>query len=280
MSWIDSGVNLLDQRFDLAQLFDNAISNDVTGLLVISSDYEESLKVRNFCDKHNSSRDKSFPKLAYTLGVHPHHAEHCDTNTWAKLKALMADSKCVAVGECGLDFNRNYSSKRAQLYAFEQQLNLAVEMNLGVYLHERDAFDEQYSLLEQYAKALPFKVAHCFTGTKEQLESYLSLGCYIGITGWLCDQKRGVDLRRAVGSLSLERLLLETDSPYLFPQGLKPRSSTNQPSNLPYIGRYLAELLAVDEQMVEQASYNNAHRLFFRQGDDEIFKNNQGNAHE
>lgn len=257
-SWIDTGVNLLDPRFDVPEVLRRAQLQDLTHILVIASTIEESVQAIGLC-----SSNQHAVKLVCTAGVHPHYADQTNPESWTKLKALCADSTVSAMGECGLDFNRNFSSKPNQLYAFEQQLAIASECGLGVYLHERDAFDDQVRLLEKYAKHLKFMVAHCFTGNREQMTKYLALGCYIGITGWLCDAKRGLSLREACQELPLSRLLLETDAPYLFPKTLRPRKSTNEPCNIPYIGEYFAELRGEPVDLVRQYAFMNAFGLFF-----------------
>lgn len=269
MTWIDTGVNLLDPRFTPDEVLNKAYEASVTHLVVISSTIAESQDSIALCTRYNSPQHTTQyntitkTQLACTAGIHPHYANDANTQSWAKLKSSIADKHVSAIGECGLDFNRNFSTRSNQLYAFEQQLNLAAENNMGVYLHERDAFGEQMKLLEQYSASLKFMVAHCFTGNKEQLDGYLSLGCYIGITGWLCDTKRGKALQDAIHYLPLSRLLLETDSPYLFPKTLKPRRSKNEPCNLPHIASYFSELTGHNTEQVKQHSYNNALALFF-----------------
>lgn len=272
MHWSDCGVNLLDPRFSLNDTLERASDEGVLDMLVISSTIDESEKAADLIRNHNtlqassqSTRNNSV-FLAQTAGVHPHYADNTNSETWTKLKRIMADTQVVAVGECGLDFNRNFSSQANQIYAFEQQLAIASEYNMGVYLHERDAFDTQIRLLEKYARSLPFMVAHCFTGNKSQLQAYLDLGCYVGITGWLCDNKRGSDLQDAVQYLPLERLLLETDGPYLFPKTLKPRKSVNEPCNIPFIASAVADLMGTDVNTIKRFAYQNANQLFFNRG--------------
>lgn len=272
MSWIDTGVNLLDKRFTVDDVLSRAYKAEVTHMLVISSTLQESQESLSLCTKYNTSQQGNEPShngpttksiLACTAGIHPHYADNSNAESWTKLKSLIADKQVSAIGECGLDFNRNFSTKSNQLYAFEQQLNIAAENNMGVYLHERDAFDEQMQLLEKYSDSLKFMVAHCFTGNIEQLNAYLSLGCYVGITGWLCDPKRGKALQEAVKYLPLTRLLLETDAPYLYPKTLKPKQSKNEPCYLPHIGLYFSELTNQSIEKVKQHAYNNALSLFF-----------------
>jgi len=271
MHWSDCGINLLDARFDLAPTLERAAAANVLDLLIIASTIEESQNASRLIQQHQQNASKFGDisstvtpiKLAQTAGVHPHYANDATSETWTKLKDQLADSNIVAIGECGLDFNRNFSTQANQLYAFEQQLAIASEYKRGVYLHERDAFEQQTALLEKYAKHIPFMVAHCFTGNEAQLQSYIDLGCYIGITGWICDNKRGGDLQNAVRSLPLNRLLLETDGPYLFPKTCKPRKSVNEPCNIPFIAAALAQFMDRDVSILQQHAYNNAQTLFF-----------------
>lgn len=271
MSWIDAGVNLLDPRFTLNDVLARSEQANVKHLLVIASTIEESERARVLCSEQQSKLLKNSlggeqiaqVELACTAGIHPHYADKATNQSWAKLSTIIADKHISAIGECGLDFNRNFSSQANQLYAFEKQLSIAAENNMGVYLHERDAFEAQMTLLEQYAPSLKFMVTHCFTGNKEQLDAYVSLGCYVGITGWLCDEKRGQLLQQAVKSLPLSRLLLETDSPYLFPKTLRPRKSKNEPCYLPYIAETLSKLINIDLSVIEDHAFNNALNLFF-----------------
>lgn len=172
----------------------------------------------------------------------------------------------VAVGECGLDFNRNFSTKENQLNAFQAQLMSAAQHNKTIYLHERDAFDEQIGLLKQHLPNIPNAIVHCFTGSRAQMEAYLDLGCYIGITGWVCDDKRGGDLQEAVKHLPLDKLLLETDAPYLFPKNVKPRAKNNEPCFLGHIAQKVAQLKGIELQTLSKASVENANNVFGQLG--------------
>ena len=272
MAWIDVGANLLDPRFVLDDVLLKASQADISHILVIASTLLESQASIALCTSYNKTKKPSELvaknkhtqiQLACTAGIHPHYADQTKPESWTKLKYLIADKEVSAIGECGLDFNRNFSTKSNQLYVFEQQLNIAAENNMGVYLHERDAFDAQIKLLEKYSGSLKFMVTHCFTGNKEQLSGYLSLGCFVGITGWLCDSKRGKALQEAVQYLPLSRLLLETDAPYLSPKNIKPRQSTNEPCYLPYIAQFFSELTSQSLEDVKRHAFENASSLFF-----------------
>lgn len=254
----DAGVNLLDRRFDPVEVIHNAAEAGLTGMLIISSDIEESDKARQFCHQYNGKPIQ----LRYTAGVHPHAASTWTNKSFDQLRLLAADKLCAAIGECGLDFNRNFSTPEEQKYAFLQQLKIAEVCNMGLYLHERDAFATQVDMLQKYAENAKFKVAHCFTGGIDNIKTYLALDCFIGITGWLCDPKRAVELREAVSQLPLNRLLLETDAPYLFPKNIRPRAKNNEPKLLNAIAIMLSELINVDIVEIQRCSAANAQQLF------------------
>ena len=260
MQWFDIGVNLLDKRFAVLDVIARASEQSVEQICVISTTLEDSLAAQTLVGEHN--KQVGFQQLVYTAGVHPHYADNFNPQVITQLKQLCSDHNMVAIGECGLDFNRNFSTKENQLSAFEAQLAFAAEHQKTVYLHERDAFDDQIRLLKTYLPSIPNAIVHCFTGSTSQLQAYIDLGCYIGITGWVCDDKRGLELQEAVKQLPLSRLLLETDAPYLFPKTVKPRVKNNEPCFLPHIAKKVAELKGVELQELAHASLTNARRVF------------------
>ena len=259
MGWFDIGVNLMDKRLSIEAVLERAQLANVKQLLITGSNIPES---------QNAARlAKQWPKRLFsTAGIHPHHAKDASENFVDELRDLATQAEVIAIGECGLDFNRNFSEPEQQLRVFESQLILATELQLPVFLHERDAFDQQIALLKKYRSGLCGGVAHCFTGTKQQMHAYLDLGFYIGVTGWVCDPKRGHELRDAVQELPLERLLLETDAPYLWPKTLSKKQSlasgNNEPCNLPHIATYLANLLEIEETKLQQHAFHNSCQLF------------------
>ncbi|WP_338519947.1 TatD family hydrolase [Alteromonas gracilis] len=255
MAWFDAGVNLLDSRFDAAEVINRAKEAGVEKLCVITTHPNEWAPAFALYQR--------FPEhLCYTIGVHPHNAKDVTPQHFDELKALAQQEGCVAVGECGLDFNRDFSPRPTQIRVFEAQLAIAQEINLPVYLHERDAFEQQLALLRRYMPSLKGGIAHCFTGNAEQVKHYLALGLYIGITGWVCDEKRGQDLRDAVVHIPLNKLILETDAPYLFPKTLRPRKRNNEPAFLPHIANQLGEYLKLETDKLSNCSYANACELF------------------
>jgi TatD DNase family protein len=259
MSWSDIGVNFTDKRLFFEPVFERALAADVSQIIITGTNINKSQQAIHLAQQYPNH-------LSATIGVHPHDASQFSVETIQELKTL-ARSKCVvAIGECGLDFNRNFSTPDQQLFAFEQQLKLACELDLPVFLHERDAFDAQIELLSKYRKELKGGVVHCFTGDIEQMNRYLDLDLYIGITGWVCDLKRGQTLREAVKSLPLNRLLLETDAPYLRPKGLannrRVDNGNNEPAYLPFVAEEVASLMVTDITRLQLASQTNTQALF------------------
>lgn len=259
--WVDIGVNLTDERLPTEQTIKDSREAGLSGLIITATDIASAnLAIQD---------TQTFPNyLRTTAGIHPHYTADADDNALERLRDLAAHEHVVAIGECGLDFNRNFSPQQTQLDWFEKQLQLAVECQLPVFLHERDAFDEQIELLKAYRSSLIGGVAHCFTGNANQMRGYLDLGLYIGVTGWLCDEKRGAELREAVKELPLEHIMLETDAPYLFPKTLRPRQRNNIPANLPYIAEQVASLMGVTIEDLSSHSSQNTLDLFGWAGSD------------
>jgi TatD DNase family protein len=180
------------------------------------------------------------------------------------IQALACRPEVVAIGECGLDFNRNYTPKDIQRVCFEQQLDLAIELNMPVFIHERDAHDMMGEVLFPRLAQLPGAVIHCFTGNEEQLDDYVAQGLYIGITGWICDERRGQELQKIVSRIPLNRILIETDAPFLLPRDLEPmpKSRRNEPKYLPHIMNTVARCMGVEAPDLAKATSENAAALF------------------
>lgn len=197
-----------------------------------------------------------------TAGVHPHAAKEFDDSTLASLRVLWDDPKVVAVGECGLDYNRMFSPAREQRRAFAAQLEAATLVGKPLFLHCRDAFDDFHAMLSDTATAGRRGVVHCFTGTASQALAYLELGLDIGITGWVTDPARGGDLRDALAVIPLDRLHLETDAPYLRPKNAIKSRRYNEPALLPCVAQAVAELKRLDVHTVAEQATRNACSLF------------------
>jgi len=256
---IDIGVNLTNSRFDkdLATVIEQAKQAGLTNLIVTGTNIEESEQALTL--------SKTYPEFLYcTAGVHPHDASSMGKQALTKLRTLLAQPEVKAVGECGLDFNRNYSTPQEQEEAFIKQLELAVELQLPVFMHERDASARFIELVTPYITQLPSAVVHCFTGTESELAQYLALDLHIGITGWICDERRGQHLLDIVKMIPDDRLMIETDSPYLLPRSMrpKPKSSRNEPKYLPYIAKTIAEARQQDLQSLLVNTQKTSNKFF------------------
>jgi len=256
---IDIGANLTHDSFDADRdaVLERAAAAGVQRMIVTGTTVDASRHALRLAHEHPR-------RLFATAGVHPHHATEADEQAIVALGQLAVETGIVAVGECGLDFFRDYSPHDAQLAAFEAQLRIAAEVGKPVFLHQRDAHDPFVNLLREYLPKIVGGVAHCFTGNRAELEEYVELGLHIGITGWICDERRGDTLREAVRYLPLERVLVETDAPYLLPRDLpeKPSGRRNEPAVLPHIVDTLAFNMQQDIAAVARAATANAERLF------------------
>ena len=256
---IDIGANLTNGSFahDLDEVIQRAKQQSVKKIVVTGTNLKESLAAAELCEH--------YPNYLYsTAGCHPHDAKDFEAQDLQRLKQLYELTQVVAVGECGLDFNRNYSPQDVQLKVFRQQLELAVEVGLPVFLHQRDAHKEFLNLLKEHRSELKQVVVHCFTDGIDALNDYLELDCYIGVTGWVCDPNRGEQLRQSVPLIPDDRLLIETDAPYLLPKTLKPKpkKSRNEPMNLLHVCNAIAELKQQSLESVAAASYKNSCDFF------------------
>lgn len=255
------GINLTSNQFDKdrADVVERAKEAGLSGMLITGTSLEESLEAQQLAAQYAGF-------CWSTAGVHPHRASSWNREVEQALRALAAAPKVVAIGECGLDFNRNFSTPAEQEVAFEAQLALAAELGLPVFLHCRDAHSRFVQLLEPWLPRLAGAVVHCFTGSREELEHYLTLGLSVGITGWVCDERRGLELREMLPLIPVEKLLLETDAPYLLPRDMlnKPKNRRNEPSFLPHIVKQVALWRGKEEEAewLAKVTDDNARRLF------------------
>ena len=256
---IDIGANIAHEGFDddRAQMMQRAAVAGVERIIVTGSSDESNVRAAELADQS--------PGILYaTAGVHPHHASDYSDESDALIRSLIQKDAVVAVGECGLDYFRNLSPREDQLSAFRRQLEIAKESGLPVFLHQRDAHDDFIELLEPAMPDLSRAVAHCFTGESESLREYIAMGLYIGITGWICDERRGKHLYEIVSTIPDDRLLVETDAPYLLPRTIRPRPKgrRNEPMYLPEVVRVIAEARGQSEQHVAEQTTANAIRFF------------------
>lgn len=266
MQLIDIGVNLTHESFDrdLDAVLERARAAGVVQMVVTGASREHSPLALELARRH--------PGFLYaTAGVHPHHAVEYTDECDAEIRALQAHPEVVAVGECGLDYNRDFSPRPAQRKAFERQLQIASDVRASdgerkpLFLHQRDAHDDFIAMMKNFDGRIGAAVVHCFTAERRELFDYLDRDWYIGITGWLCDERRGEHLRELVKHIPANRLMIETDSPYLLPRTLKPmpKDRRNEPAFLSHIVEELARDRG-ETVDVTAANATAAARAFFR----------------
>jgi TatD DNase family protein len=255
----DIACNFTSDRFDndLDEVINQAIVNNITKFGLICSRLSEIDKLLEIYNRY--SKD-----MFFTIGVHPHHANEINEEYLKKLKEVINNNNPHAIGETGLDFFRNLSTYEEQIFAFEEQIKIAIDTNKPLFLHQRDSHDDFIKILRKYSSDINKSVVHCFTGTKEQLNDYLELDCYIGVTGWICDAKRNVELRKTIKNIPLERLMIETDCPYLIPKNLeeKPKNNRNEPTYLNHIANEVAALMKEDINDIREKTYKTSLSFF------------------
>nr|WP_251978466.1 MULTISPECIES: TatD family hydrolase [unclassified Salinicola] len=259
---IDIGANLTHDSFaaDLDATLERARQANVAALIVTGADRDGSLRAHELSERHDG--------LYATAGLHPHHAADWDPAMETTMRELHQQPRVVAVGECGLDFHRDFSSRADQQRAFEAQLALAAESGLPLFLHEREAGERMLEILREWRDHLSDAVVHCFTGERDTLYGYLDLDLHIGQTGWLSDERRGHHLREFVRDIPSERLMVETDCPYLLPRNLpaKIKGRRHEPALLPWIVKELAHWRGESETEVAQSTTRTARRFFRLEG--------------
>ena len=256
---IDIGANLAHDSFDddRDDVIQRAVDAGVTRIVITGSSDDSNTRAATLAEAAPGT-------LFATAGVHPHHASDYTDESDTIIRSLVNKEAVVAVGECGLDYFRNFSPRDAQLHAFRRQLDIARETGLPVFLHQRDAHDDFVEILEPALPGISRAVAHCFTGEHESLREYLALGLYVGITGWICDERRGKHLYDIASIIPDDKLMIETDAPYLMPRTLRPKPKTrrNEPGYLPEVLRVLAEARDQSVEYVARITTENAARFF------------------
>jgi TatD DNase family protein len=240
MQLIDIGVNLTHPSLarDVRALLERAQAAGVHQMVLTGTSLDDSEKALLVAEQ----LDEGGRLLFSTAGVHPHEASNWNSDSQRQLRALLGEARVRAVGECGLDFNRDFSPRPQQEKTLEEQLALAAELGKPVFLHERDADERLLAIVREFRDQLSAAVVHCFTGEKRALYGYLDLDLHIGITGWICDERRGTHLHALVRDIPRGRLMLESDAPYLLPRSLrpKPKHGHNEPAFLTEVLREVA----------------------------------------
>ncbi len=255
---IDIGANLThpELKKKINVIVDNIKSANIKKVIITSSNIQDTKEALEIINK--------YPDLFYTtVGFHPHNAKDYKPDNAVEIKDFLNNNKVLAIGECGLDFYRKYSSKEEQIFCFEQHLEIAKTIKKPIFLHERHAFKDFVNILNKHKDELFKYVVHCFTGTKEELKSYIDMGCYIGITGWITDANRGKHLHEIIKYIPEDRLMIETDSPYLIPHNINfKHDGINEPSYLTYVVETIAKCLNKDINYIKDRTFRNT-KLFF-----------------
>ena len=250
----DIGVNLTSSQFsrDHDEVVARALAAGVNGMLLTGTNLAESQQAQKLASRYSGCWS--------TAGVHPHDGSSWTPAVAEAIYTLAGEPQVVAIGECGLDFNRNFSTPHEQEVAFSAQLALAAELSMPVFLHCRDAHDRFLTLLKPWLEKIPGAVLHCFTGSRSEVQECLDLGLFIGITGWVCDERRGLELRELLPAIPAERLLLETDAPDMPLNGFQ--GQPNRPEQAARVFEALCELRPESPAAIEEGIMHNTLALF------------------
>ena len=256
---VDIGINLAHDSYDhdREQVVERALAAGVQRMVVTGSSLDSARRAIGICGR--------WPGLMRaTAGIHPHHAADFPDSHLSQLAGLLADPMVTSAGECGLDYFRDFSPRDEQRRAFTGQLELAAQLGKPVFLHQRDAHADFMAILSDYLPRLPRAVVHCFTGSGDELERYLAEGLFVGITGWICDERRGAGVLELVPEIPLHRLMIETDGPYLMPRNIQPKPShrRNEPMYLQHVFDAICEIRAEDAAEIAAITSRNAMEFF------------------
>ncbi len=262
-NYIDIGINLTNWQFqnDAQAIIQNASDAKVEQMILTGTSVKNSEESAALAQKYPG-------KLYATAGIHPHDAKHFDGASIAKLRKLLQESHVVSVGECGLDFDRDFSPRPEQEKCYEAQLQLAIEINKPLLLHERAAFTRFNAITDNYLTKLPKAVVHCFTGTFSEAKTYLDKGFYLGFTGAISDVRRFEHLKEVVKYTPLDRLMIETDAPFMLPKNVpknlltKYHERRNEPAFLPFVAQAIAEFKGISVEEVARQTTLNAKEFF------------------
>jgi TatD DNase family protein len=256
---VDIGINLAHDSYDADRpaVVERALAAGVRRMVVTGSSLDSARRAIELC--------RQWPGLMRaTAGIHPHHAHDFKAQDQAELAGLLGDPMVTSAGECGLDYFRDFSPRDEQRQAFLRQLDLAASMRKPVFLHQRDAHADFMAILRDYLPSLPAAVVHCFTGTGPELDEYLAQGLYVGLTGWICDERRGLGVRDLIPAIPLERLMIETDGPYLLPRNIRPKPAhrRNEPMNLRHVFEAICAARPEPAALIAAATTRNAMTFF------------------
>ena len=257
--FIDIACNFTHESFkhNLEEVIKNAEREDVEKFVLLCASLTD-------LDPIKLIQNKAPEKYFISAGIHPHHATEIVEINYDNLLKKLKSINPHAIGETGLDYFRNISPPDIQKKSFRMHIEIAKELSLPLYLHQRDAHSDFIHIIKERRNNFPKFVVHCFTGTQKELDDYLELDAYIGLTGWICDAKRNIDLRKSIKNIPIEKMMIETDSPYLIPKNLinKPKKNINEPKYLPHIANEICELTGYELEELKLATSNNAIDFF------------------
>lgn len=260
----DIGVNLTHRRFDgdRAAVIERARAAGVTRMVLTGTSAAESQAAARLAAAHPRC-------MTSTAGVHPHEASTWSQATREVIVDLASREPTVAIGETGLDYCRDFSPRTDQQACFAAQLDIAATQGLPAFLHQRDAEADFLAILRQHRDTLPGAVLHCFTGPRSLLHACLDLDLHIGVTGWICDERRGGALRDCVADIPAERLMIETDAPFLLPRDIaqKPANRRNEPAYLGHVLETVAALRGESAADLAASTTRVAARFFSLEGE-------------
>lgn len=254
VKYYDIGLNLFCKQFSEPEKIIQEASEEGVCCILTGTNMNENHRINNFVRNHH---------VYGTIGIHPHNADRAKKQDFDLMEQiLLKNDKIVAVGECGLDYDRMFSGKENQIRCLEKHIVIAEKLHKPLFLHERSASRDFIQRFKRHPDICKKSVVHCFTGDMKTLEQYLTMGFYIGITGWICDDRRAEQLRNAVSILPLDRILVETDAPYLTPKNVSGLNRTNVPQNIKYVIKDLAKYMKTSENLIIEHAKRNTEKLF------------------
>ncbi len=258
-TFIDIGINLTNKQFynEQEEIINRALDNGVEQMILTGTSVRGS--------KESAEIAEDYPEILFsTAGIHPHDAKSFNNESIHELRKLLKLEQVVSVGECGLDFDRDFSPRSIQEKCYRAQLELSIEVNKPLFLHERSAFKRFNEITDEYLSKLPKAVVHCFTGTLEEAKIYLDKGFYLGFTGAISDQGRFKHLEKVIKYVPLDRMMIETDAPFMLPKNMpRMQSRRNEPSFLPFVAQTIANVKKISISEVADVTTEVA-KSFFR----------------
>jgi len=257
-TFIDIGINLTNKQFnnEHEEIINRALDNGVEQMILTGTSVRGSKECAEIAE--------DYPEILFsTAGIHPHDAKSFNNESINELRKLLKQDQVISVGECGLDFDRDFSPRPIQEKCYRAQLELAIEVDKPLFLHERSAFKRFNEIIDEYLSKLPEAVVHCFTGTLEEAKTYLDKGFYLGFTGAISDDKRFKHLEDVIKYVPLDRMMIETDAPFMLPKNMpRTQNRRNEPSYLPYVAQTIAKLKKVSISEVADETTEVARKFF------------------